>query len=189
MKARKIKGLDPATALADNAEKIVRVRLDELCSFMPRAGDPAEVVALHDMRIAAKRLRYILEITSPCFGAYAKTAVKATKELQDLLGEIHDCDVQLPEVREFIGELVTEDAQGILARADGAEDLDPAMVRHAPNRATYAGLVALGTHLQARRELLFGRFEEMWREYERRGYRARLEFAIGERPDATIASK
>jgi len=166
MKARRVKGLDPAAALADNAERIVRVRLDELCAFMPRAADPAEVVALHDMRIAAKRLRYILEITGPCFGPYAVTAVKATKDLQDLLGEIHDCDVQLPEVQAFHDELVD----------DGAHDAS-------------AGLNALARHLEARRELLFGRFEELWRELGRRGYRARLEFAVGERADATISAE
>ena len=38
-------------------------RLDELCSFTPRALDPEQVKALHDMRIAAKRLRYVLEVT------------------------------------------------------------------------------------------------------------------------------
>ena len=63
MKARRVKGLDPEGPLADNAGRIVLVRLDELCSFMPRASDPEEVVALHDMRIAAKRLRYVLEVT------------------------------------------------------------------------------------------------------------------------------
>ena len=63
VKARRIKGLDPEGPLADNAERIVLVRLDELCGFMPRAADPAEWVALHDMRIAAKRLRYVLEVT------------------------------------------------------------------------------------------------------------------------------
>ena len=110
MKARSVKGLDPEAPLADNAERIVRVRLDELCAFMPRAADPAQVVALHDMRIAAKRLRYILEVTGPCFGPYARTAVKLTKDLQDLLGEIHDCDVQLPEVAAFLEELMAEDA-------------------------------------------------------------------------------
>ena len=68
MKARRVKGLDPAAPLADNAARIVRVRLDELCSFMPRATDPSEIVALHDMRIAAKRLRYVLEVTGPVFG-------------------------------------------------------------------------------------------------------------------------
>ena len=40
MKARKVKGLDPAGALADNAERIVHVRLGELWSFVPAAlGD------------------------------------------------------------------------------------------------------------------------------------------------------
>ena len=41
MKARKVKGLDPAMPLADNAERIVRVRLDELCSFCPARARPA----------------------------------------------------------------------------------------------------------------------------------------------------
>ena len=68
MKARRVKGLDPTGPLADNFERIVRVRLGELQAFMPRAADPAAVAALHDMRIAAKRLRYILEIAHPCFG-------------------------------------------------------------------------------------------------------------------------
>ena len=98
MKARKVKGLDPAGTLGDNAEQIVRVRLDELCSFMPNALDPAEVVALHDMRIAAKRLRYVLEITESCFGEEAVAVRRAARELQGVLGDIHDCDVMLPRV-------------------------------------------------------------------------------------------
>ncbi len=187
MKARQVKGLDPAAPLGDNAERIVRVRLDELCSFMPRAADPAEVVALHDMRIAAKRLRYILEITGPCFGPYATTAVKLTKDLQDVLGEIHDCDVQLPELRVFAEELVVQDARAIAELAGAAGDLDPALLRRAPNRSAHAGLAALATYLQGRRELLFTRFLELWEEYERKGFRARLEFAAGERAGATIS--
>ena len=123
MKARKVKGLNPATPLGDNAERIVRVRLDELCGFMPTAADPAEVVALHDMRIAAKRLRYILEVTGPCFGPYAKTAVKMTKDLQDLLGEIHDCDVQVPEVTAVLSALIEDDARALVARAGDAAEI------------------------------------------------------------------
>jgi CHAD domain-containing protein len=188
VKARKVRGLDPAAPLADNAERIVRARLDELCSFMPKAADPAEVTALHDMRIAAKRLRYILEVTSPCFGPYAKTAVRMTKDLQDLLGEIHDCDVQLPEVAAFLEELVAEDAA-----AAGASPRDLAK---APNRRAYAGLVALQVHLRARRRVLFEQFLELWRDYERKGYAARLAFAASERsqigdgrpPDAAMIS-
>jgi hypothetical protein len=183
VKARKVKQLDPAGALADNAERIVRARLDEMCGFMPRAADPAEVVALHDMRIAAKRLRYILEVTGPAFGAYARTAVRMTKDLQDLLGEIHDCDVQIPEVSALLEHLVAEDASVLATRAGGADDLAPGAVRRAPHRADYAGLMALIVHLRARRDLLFARFLELWRDYERKGYRARLEFAVSERSE------
>jgi len=185
VKARKVKGLVPAAPLADNAERIVRTRLDELHGFMPQAADEREVVALHDMRIAAKRLRYVLEVTGPCFGPYAETAIKLVKELQDLLGEIHDCDVQLPEVAAFLDELAGADAAEVVARTTG-EDVDPATLREVPNRSAYAGLVALQVHLRARRDHLFARFEELWADAERKGFRARLEYALAERADGGI---
>jgi hypothetical protein len=183
VKARKVSGLDPDGGLAENAERIVLVRLDEVCGFMPSAADPEEVVALHDMRIAAKRLRYILEVTAPCFGPYAKTATKMTKDLQDLLGEIHDCDVQVPETAAFAERLLADDVRALHEAADGAEDLDPALLKQAPHARDHAGLAALQAHLRARRRLLFDQFLEVWADYERKGFRARLEFAVGERRD------
>jgi hypothetical protein len=181
MKARAVEGLDPEGTLADNAERIVLVRLDELCGFMPTAADPGEVVALHDMRIAAKRLRYILEVTAPCFGPYAKTATKLARELQDLLGEIHDCDVQIPQTVAFGERLLAEDAAALHAAAGADADLDPALLKQAPHARDHAGVAALLAHLRARRLLLFDRFLERWGEIERKGFRARLEYAVGER--------
>jgi CHAD domain-containing protein len=173
VKARKVRGLDAAGPLGDNAERIVRARLDELGSFMPRAEDPAEVVALHDMRIAAKRLRYILEITHPCFGPYAEAAIKPVKQLQDVLGDVHDCDEQLPEVRAFLDELVAADAAALAAGASAP-----------PHRDAYEGLVALMAELLARRERRFAEFLSLWRDLERRGFRPRLEYAVAERSGA-----
>jgi hypothetical protein len=183
MKARKVKGLDPQGTLADNAERIVRVRLDELQSFIPRALEPGEVTALHDMRIAAKRLRYVLEVTADvCFGPYAETALKRTKELQDLLGEIHDCDVQLPRVLARMDELRAADARTARERAPAkADDLEPRYAARTGNARAWRGLETLAIYLQARRELLFERFLEMWTRLERDGFRARLRFASGER--------
>jgi hypothetical protein len=60
----------------------------------------------------------------------------------------------------------------------GAQPEDVARV---PNRRTYAGLVALQVHLRARRNALFQDFLELWRDYERKGFAARLAFAISER--------
>jgi hypothetical protein len=184
LKARTVKGLDPDATLADNLERMVAARLDELCSFVPRALDPARVKALHDMRIAAKRLRYILEVgAEPCFGPYAVTAIKRTKELQDLLGELHDCDVQLPRVRALQDELRAADALEARARAADAPDLDPTLASGTPHADAWRGLETLCIYVEARRGLLFERFLEMWRELEREAFRARLEYAITERPE------
>ena len=186
MKARKVKGLEPDGALADNAERIVRVRLDELQSFIPTALDPSEVVALHDMRIAAKRLRYVLEVTAEtCFGPYAETALKRIKDLQDLLGEIHDCDVQLPRVQARIEVLRAEDARAARDRVPAkADDLDPKYATRTPHARTWRGLETLAVYLHARRRLLFERFLEFWTGLEREGFRARLQYAAGERTDS-----
>lgn len=96
MKARRVEGLNPQEPLRANAARIVQTRLDELRSFAERALDPSAATAQHDMRIAAKRLRYVLEITGACFGAEAAAAREVARDLQGVLGDIHDCDVMLP---------------------------------------------------------------------------------------------
>lgn len=183
MKARRVKGLKADQRLDSAAERIVEVRLDELVAFMPRAGDPAEVAALHDMRIAAKRLRYVLELTAFCFGPYAERAAKRAKELQDLIGEIHDCDVTLPRMRALRKQLIAQDAAELVRRAGQADDLDPALSGSVPHAAAWRGLETVVVHLTARRDLLHARFLELWRKLEREGFAARLRYAVTERPE------
>ena len=181
MKARRVKVLDPAGPLADNLERIVGVRLAELLAFMPRASDPAQVEALHDMRIAAKRLRYILEIAHPCFGDYARTAVNRVKDLQELLGDLHDCDVQSVELEGFLRDLISEDALALALAAEGMDDLAPEALRVARHHDDHAGVAALLVYVRARRRVLFGAFERLWTDLERSGFAARLQYAVSER--------
>ena len=140
MKARRVKGLDADMPLADAAERIIGVRLTELCDLAARAQDPAAVRELHDTRIAAKRLRYVLEMTADCFGPYAKTATKRAKDVQDLLGEIHDCDVMLPRLDELRWRTRERDAAYLVGaagrgsgppNADAYRGLEPAFARTA----------------------------------------------------------
>ncbi|MGH2957188.1 MAG: CHAD domain-containing protein, partial [Solirubrobacterales bacterium] len=175
MKARPVKKLDPAASLGENAARIVKVRLGELLSFVPKALDPDRVEAQHDMRIAAKRLRYVLEATGFCFGRPAGTARRRARELQDVLGEIHDCDVMLPRVRAHLEELQAADARAVRARAGQTAELDPGLAARAPGRTTYRGLDLLAVHLLARRQLLHDRFLAHWRRQEEAGTWARLE--------------
>ncbi|HEX2436025.1 MAG TPA: CHAD domain-containing protein [Solirubrobacterales bacterium] len=177
MKARPVKKLDPGAPLAENAARIVKVRLDELRSLAPRAIGKRKVKAQHDMRIAAKRLRYVLEATELCFGRPGETARRRARDLQDVLGELHDCDVMLPRVRRHLDELREQDADAIRARAGDAPDLDPRLVARAPHRTAYRGLDSLAVYVQARRKLLFDRFCELWQEQEQKGTWERLERA------------
>jgi CHAD domain-containing protein len=96
VRARRVKGLEPKVPLRPNAARIIQTRLDELRALVEPALDPGAANAQHDLRIAAKRLRYVLEITEKCFGDKAVTARRAARDLQGVLGEIHDCDVMLP---------------------------------------------------------------------------------------------
>jgi hypothetical protein len=178
LKARKVKKLDPAAPLDQNAAKIVRTRVDELRSFAPEALDPGATEAQHHMRIAAKRLRYVLEVTGFCFGAPAQTARGRARDLQDLLGEMHDCDVMLPRVQAEVERLRGEDARALLLGAADADDLDPGLVAHAPNRTVYRGLELLTVHLRARRALLFERFRQLWQAEVSKKTWAKLERAL-----------
>lgn len=177
MKARRVKKLDPAGPLAENAARIVAVRLAELRSFVPAALREESVTEQHDMRIAAKRLRYILEATEFCFGRPAVTARRRAKDLQDVLGELHDCDVMLPRIEAHLRELRGTDAGVVRRRAGDAADLDPALAARAPHRTAYRGLEVLALYVQARRTLLFERFRELWAEQERAGTWDRMERA------------
>lgn len=177
MRARPVKKLDPSRPLGENAARIIRVRLDELRSFAPRAlaGRPK---AQHDMRIAAKRVRYVLEVTGFAFGRPADTARRRARDLQDILGEIHDCDVMLPRVRRHLEVLQRADADRVRARAGAAPDVDPRLAAMAPHRTSYRGLDVLAVYLEARRRLLNDRFVDLWTREEEKGTWRRLERAV-----------
>ena len=69
--------------------------------------DPADEV-LHDLRIRGKKLRYAAELAAPTGGKPVRRLVKATKRLQDVLGEHQDACVAETRVRGLVAEDAAE---------------------------------------------------------------------------------
>ena len=62
------------------------------------------VAELHAMRISAKHLRYTMEIFASLYGEEIKPFINQVKKHQDLLGSIHDADVWMTMIPNFIKE-------------------------------------------------------------------------------------
>ena len=75
------------------AGKSVRKRLKKLLDEARGLADAEQHERHHAMRIAAKRLRYTLELARPIASPISAEIGDAVKKLQTLLGEVHDCDV------------------------------------------------------------------------------------------------
>jgi CHAD domain-containing protein len=115
--------LDPHAPVASNARQILRGRIDELFSFESRIPDATAVEELHDARIAAKRLRYTLEMFQPVFEARSEKLIEQLKLLQEELGQLHDADVRIALIEEELDSLkpgkkpaVREGLEALLAR-------------------------------------------------------------------------
>jgi CHAD domain-containing protein len=71
----------------------IQSRLDEFLFYEVFIFDPERQTELHQMRIAAKHLRYSLEIFSELYKGKTDFALDISRKTQQILGEIHDADV------------------------------------------------------------------------------------------------
>lgn len=68
-------------------------RTEELFLYESYIPDEENKEKHHEMRIAAKRLRYTLEIYSDIYKGELNEIISSVKKIQELLGDIHDNDV------------------------------------------------------------------------------------------------
>ncbi|HKR11496.1 MAG TPA: CHAD domain-containing protein [Pyrinomonadaceae bacterium] len=150
-----IAGIDSATTLrkpraqADTPLTFIKMsadvideRLKELEVLSNSLYKPFEVEALHEMRIAAKRLRYALELFQQCWGRALATHTKNATQMQKALGDLHDCDIWI----DSIGEQVNE------ARKQKHGELE--------------GLIWLLSHFVKLRTKHLRQAYDLWREWE-----------------------
>jgi len=80
-------------AIRDRARQAILARLEELLALESCVERPESADEHHAMRIAAKRLRYALEVLQPLYGKPLAGYITAARNAQQRLGEVHDCDV------------------------------------------------------------------------------------------------
>jgi hypothetical protein len=192
-KPRPITGLDPDRRLRPNARRILAVRIDEVWAYGPYVTHPGHVRELHDMRIACKRLRYLLEIFEIAFPADLGPFIDQIKDLQDLLGEVHDRDVQVPMLHDHLERLAERDAAAARelmrhagplgrmsqARREAAFERFRTQLDDAGTLAERPGIEALLTRRTRERDELYDRFLVEWRRLNSERFRRQLERALG----------
>ena len=108
----------------------VSARTRDLIQLEGSVSLPEDHMGHHEMRIAAKRLRYTIEVFKVLFDDELRADIQTMKGVQDLLGEMHDCDVwteTLPDVTKEIM-TVTSD-EGLIGPGVNALIADRSKVR------------------------------------------------------------
>jgi CHAD domain-containing protein len=116
-------GIDPpAGRLGILARRLAR-RADRLEAATDEAGALYVPERLHEVRIAAKQLRYALELVHEFGGVATRRLTNRVKRYQDLLGRLHDLEVLSGQVRKHLWAGTDGLAEGA-ARLQGVIDRD-----------------------------------------------------------------
>lgn len=174
-KAWPVTDLDPNAPLDINARRILRTRVGEFYSYEPVVGDPLAVQPLHDLRIAAKRLRYSLELFPDTFGEAGKQQIDRIKAIQEALGNLHDIDVRIELICSELIDLHKEQLDQLhhaLASSDPStyDALTTSLLRPPPD-APQRGLVALLSRQHAERQQTYREFKALWDRFDLEGMR------------------
>lgn len=140
----------PDAPLKDSAN-VLLVRLNEMFSWAESIHDPANIEELHNMRIAAKRFRYTLEIFAPVLAPDAQSFLKVAEEIQEQLGAIHDCDVLFPLLMATLQEEMEREKRKALKPSGGL-----------PAFSAAEGLAGLLARKRAEREKRYRDFIAYW---------------------------
>lgn len=87
-----LSGVPPLAALR------IGKRLSTLLSYDPWVLHPEAVAEHHATRIAAKKLRYTMEIYGSVYRNSLRKPLARVKKIQEILGDIHDCDVWIDHI-------------------------------------------------------------------------------------------
>jgi CHAD domain-containing protein len=152
-------GAAPAPAFGLVARDVLRAHAQRLDELLGKIHVPDDHATIHRARIAAKRLRYVLEPIETTLPAGAGL-VSELKSLQNVLGDLCDTRVLERTLLQAVEESGAEWARGRFetALADGASG--PRL--RAGRRKETRGLLAIARRLQQRALVDYGKLETTW---------------------------
>jgi CHAD domain len=185
-KARPIAGLDPQAPTGKNAQLIAKVRLEEVYSWESSVDQPANIRELHNLRIAAKRLRYTFEVFKEVLPVACQPLHQELVQVQDELGVLHDTEVMIALLQLCLGShetaTVPETAQRHANKHHSQEQalvafelvrnlLDPAT---APSADERSGLAQYLQRQQQVREEHYAAFRQHWDALQARDFKRQV---------------
>jgi CHAD domain-containing protein len=118
-RARPVPGLDADVPFAGAAARVLEVRAGELFEHAAGVLDVEDVERVHDMRVATRRLRAVLEIFAPAFPPkLRRRALRDVKALADALGARRDPDVQIEALTAYARRAPEADSAGVRLLVD-----------------------------------------------------------------------
>lgn len=185
-KAKPITNLNIQAPTTQNADQIVQARLTEMYEWSNFADSPYAVRELHNLRIAAKRLRYTLTTFADFLPGDCKPLVQELKQLQDELGALHDSDVLIALLRLCLGSQENPIADPhMLTGQKGQKSKTKSFIRPellvavldpsvAPTSQERNGLEQLLRQQEQKRQEYYQAFRQHWYRLQEQDFRGRL---------------
>jgi CHAD domain-containing protein len=149
----------PAVASARIGKDLLR-----LFSYEPWVHNPDAIAEHHAMRISAKKLRYTMEIYSPLYRWKLRKSLARIKKMQELLGDIHDCDVWIDHITLLV-----------MKERNRPHTLHN---RHLGKTYGIAPLRHLLINREKRRQWLYRQFVRFWESLQRSGFWNELQITV-----------
>ncbi len=102
------------------AHRHISKKLDQFLSMEDCVHREDDVDRQHKMRIRAKWLRYTMEFFSSLYNGELKEHIAVAEYFQDILGQMHDCDVWIKDLPQFMAEVATE----LIAEGKNASEIN-----------------------------------------------------------------
>jgi putative phosphoesterase len=138
-----------SSSVREKAFWAISSRLYDLTALERYVRQENAVLKHHEMRIRAKWLRYTMETFAPIYESKLTEEIETMKSFQDVLGEMHDCDVWINYLPKF-------------------------MDKHNQDEGKQQSILKFLGYVKALRKSHYTRFVDLWAENKKKGFFKKL---------------